>query len=91
MEVITIESGAFREIMRKLEEIGKKVRDLQLEKLKDQWLTGEQVIELLKISKRTLQSYRDTGKLGFSQIGAKIYYKVEEVHRFLDAHFNRPF
>ncbi|WP_278622493.1 helix-turn-helix domain-containing protein, partial [Prevotella denticola] len=38
---------------------------------------------LLNISKRTLQHYRDTGVLPFTQIGHKCYYKREDVERLL--------
>jgi DNA-binding transcriptional MerR regulator len=34
---------------------------------------------LLNISKRTLQHYRDTGVLPFSQIRHKCYYRCEDV------------
>ena len=39
--------------------------------------------ETCHISKRTLQHYRDTGVLPFSQIGHKCYYKCEDVERLL--------
>ena len=41
------------------------------------------VCKLLNISKRTLQHYRDTGVLPFSQIGHKCYYKRENVEQLL--------
>ena len=41
------------------------------------------VCKLLNISKRTLQHYRDTGVLPFSQIGHKCYYKLEDVELLL--------
>lgn len=47
------------------------------------WLDNEDVCRILDISKRTLQSYRDSGKLAFSQINHKIYYKPEDVEAFL--------
>lgn len=47
------------------------------------WLDNEDVCRMLNISKRTLQSYRDPGKLAFSQINHKIYYKPEDVEAFL--------
>ena len=47
------------------------------------WLDNEDVCRMLNISKRTLQSYRDSGKLAFSQINHKIYYKPEDVEAFL--------
>ena len=47
------------------------------------WLHNGDVCRLLNISKRTLQHYRDTGVLGFSQIGHKCYYKREDVEQLL--------
>ena len=48
------------------------------------WLHNGDVCRLLNISKRTLQHYRDTGVLPFSQIGHKCYYKREDVGRLLE-------
>ena len=47
------------------------------------WLHNGDVCQLLGISKRTLQHYRDTGMLPFTQIGHKCYYKREDVERLL--------
>ena len=48
------------------------------------WLHNGDVCRLLNISKRTLQHYRDTGVLPFSQIGHKCYSKREDVDRLLE-------
>ena len=48
------------------------------------WLHNGDVCKLLNISKRTLQHYRDTGVLPFSQIGHKCYNKREDVGRLLE-------
>jgi excisionase family DNA binding protein len=55
--------------------------------LRKLWLTGNEVIYLLGISKRTLQSYRDRGILPFAQIGRKIYYKASDIDEYLDRHY----
>lgn len=47
------------------------------------WLPNGNVCRLLNISKRTLQHYRDTGVLPFTQIGHKCYYKHEDVEALL--------
>jgi len=39
----------------------------------------------LNISLRTLQSLRESGKLSFSTVGKKVYYKVAEVQKLLDS------
>ena len=40
-------------------------------------------MQVANISKRTLQHYRDTGVLPFTQIGHKCYYRREDVERLL--------
>ncbi len=42
------------------------------------------VCQILNISKRTLQHYRDTSILPFIQIGHKCYYKREDVEALLE-------
>ena len=50
----------------------------------EQWLDNEAVCKRLGISKRTLQSYRDTGKIPFSMIGHKCYYKQTDISEMLN-------
>ena len=47
------------------------------------WLYNREVCRLLNISMRTLQHYRDTSVLPFTQIGHKCYYKREDVESLL--------
>lgn len=54
------------------------------------WLHNGDVCQLLNISKRTLQHYRDTGVLPFTQIGHKCYYKREDVEALLLTKLNKP-
>ena len=51
----------------------------------EQWLDNEAVCKRLGISKRTLQSYRDTGKIPYSMIGHKCYYKESDITELLNA------
>ena len=54
------------------------------------WLHNGDVCRLLNISKRTLQHYRDTGILPFTQIGHKCYYKREDVEQLFLAKTDKP-
>ncbi len=86
MDVITIESDAFRQIIDKLNSLDDKFFKLKMEAqspLSERWLDNQDVLALLKISKRTLQTYRDEAKIPFSQVGNKIYYKATDVEKFL--------
>ena len=54
------------------------------------WLHNGDVCRRLNISKRTLQHYRDTGVLPFTQIGHKCYYKCEDVEVLLLTKSDKP-
>ncbi|MBS6381324.1 MAG: helix-turn-helix domain-containing protein [Streptococcus sp.] len=51
----------------------------------DEWLDNEAVCKRLGISKRTLQSYRDTGIIPYSLIGHKCYYKESDITDLLNS------
>ena len=51
----------------------------------DEWLSNEDVMKLLKLSRSTLQLYRDKGIIPFSQIGRKLMYKLTEVNQVIDS------
>ncbi|WP_084135294.1 helix-turn-helix domain-containing protein [Rikenella microfusus] len=46
-------------------------------------MDGQEVCLLLNISKRTLQSYRDNGTIGYSYIGRKCFYRADEIENML--------
>ena len=59
--------------------------------MSEKWLDIQETCQLLKISKRSLQSYRDLGILGFSQIKGKIYFKISDIEEHLKSHYVRAF
>jgi hypothetical protein len=91
MNVITIEHNAFVQIGERLEAIEKGLHQKAEEHFRKTWMDQQKVLELLDISRRTLQNYRNQGKLGFSQIGKKIYYRASDVFAFLDHHYQEAF
>ena len=90
MQVITIQSEAFQELVKKMDEIQNKLTAKDKEP-KEVWLDNQEFIQLLKISKRTAQHYRDTGMISFSQVGSKIYYRMNDVEELLKKHYNKAF
>jgi len=90
MEVVTIQSAAFQEIVGKLEAINNRLNAKEKEP-KEKWLDNQELMQLLKISKRTAQHYRDSGLISFSQVGNKIYYKLSDVEELLKSHYNKAF
>ena len=47
------------------------------------WLDNQDVCQMLNISPRTLQTFRDNGTLAYSQINRKVYYKPEDIKGIL--------
>ncbi|WP_195373051.1 MULTISPECIES: helix-turn-helix domain-containing protein [Parabacteroides] len=49
----------------------------------EKYLTNREVCQLLRISSRTLQNWRDTGKIQYIRLKGKILYKESEIFIFL--------
>lgn len=53
----------------------------------DHYLTGKEVTEMLYISQRTLQEYRDRGEIPFTKLAGKILYKASDIERMLQDNY----
>lgn len=92
MEVITIQSDAFQQLMSRLESLENYFKHIAKQQpMSDVWLDIEEACQLLKVSKRTLQSYRDEGILTFSQVGGKIYFSSSAIEEHLKNHTRKAF
>jgi hypothetical protein len=86
-KIISIEAQTFEMMMERFDSFIKKIETIceqNTDKSLNKWLDNEDVCRLLKISKRTLQTYRDNGTLPFSQLGYKMYYKPEDVEQIIN-------
>lgn len=86
MEIITMESAAYKELTAKIEMIAGYVR--QSEKKKDEeaadvWLSGKEVKTLLGISTRTLQRLRDNKRIGYAIFRGACRYHISDVERLV--------
>ena len=85
MEVVTIEKRTFLYICERFTEFAKRIESLystHTQKVEN-WLDSQEVCLLLGFSKRTLQYYRSSGRLAYSQIGSKIYYKSADIEKII--------
>lgn len=86
MRIINIEAEVFESMLSRFEAFTHRVdglcRKSRNKNLSD-WLDNQDVCQILSISKRTLQTYRDNGTLPYTRIGDKMYYKAEEVERIM--------
>jgi len=87
MEVITIESLAFNDLMTKINTIAKFVAAIQKkadEEPADDWVDSYEVCTFLKISAKTLQRLRAAHSITFSRIRGKNFYRISEIQRLLN-------
>lgn len=101
MEVITIENEKFSRLLINLEKLTRELQSQNKGRTttkdqakppvnlnyKEQWLDNEEACEFLKVSKRTLQNYRDNFILPYSQIGRKVYYKTSDLQTLLEKNY----
>lgn len=90
MEVIILSKDQYTDLVKRLDEINQRL-DARNETKKDTFVDNQEFLILMKISKRTAQTWRDEGKISFSQVGNKIYYKLSDVEKFLQKNYNPAF
>lgn len=88
MEVVTVDSEVFKEIMRKLDVIytdaNMRQRLMCAQQTGGIWLDSQEVSDMLNVSVRTLQRLRKEGLLAFSYVRRRCRYKVADICRLLD-------
>jgi len=85
MKFLDMNDDFFNELMKRLEEIQKKLESLGSEP-EELWMDNDQACSYMNVSKRTLQSYRDRNLIQYSQYGSKIWYKFDWIREFLEKH-----
>lgn len=80
-------------IMTRLDILGDYAEDIQKKRNNidgEELLDNQDLLQMLKISNRSLQRYRSSGKLPYYTISGKLYYKLSDVHQFIRDSFNAP-
>lgn len=57
----------------------------------ERFLTDREVSVRLKVSRRTLQDYRNNGVIAYYQLGGKILYKESDIERMLATNYREAF
>ena len=86
MEIVNVEARTFEAMMTRFESFAARVESLcseNGEKTLKQWLDGQEVCEILGISPRTLQTFRDSGKIPYTRIEHKMYYRPQDVEQLI--------
>jgi len=91
---IGMESAEFKELSGQIEQARhdiQDVRDKYHPALADKrYLSGEEVMEYLHVSPRTLQNLRDNRIIGYTTIGGKILYPEDALETVLHQNYRSP-
>ncbi|MGK6342547.1 helix-turn-helix domain-containing protein [Chryseobacterium sp. DT-3] len=94
MNIDKLEFIAWMErIMDRFDLISESVREIKKNRNAidgEELLDNQDLLQMLKISNRSLQRYRSEGKLLYYTISGKLYYKLSDVHQFIRDSFNTP-
>ena len=106
MEVVTIEKKTYEAMMECFRILTAKVDALCREcdeRRMGRWLDNQDVCQILNISLRTLQTYRDNhtlptlqdyrnvGRIPFIKLGGKVLYREEDVEKLLQENYRPRF
>jgi len=89
MEAVILSKEHYEAIQADLKEIKTHVKKIAVPN--EAFVDNKQFTKLMGVSFRTAQTWRDEGKVGFSQEGKKIYYRLSDIEKFLDDHHKQPF
>ncbi len=81
MDIHVLSEEDFKVLIERLENIERKIEEITVPK--KELYSHDEFCELFSISKRTSQTWRDTGIITPIRINGKIYYSEEEIERFL--------
>lgn len=90
MDVVLLSSQHYQDLLKRLDVIQQEVSNKQKSPA-DTFIDNQEFIQVMNVSKRTAQSWRDEGIISFSQIGSKIYYRMSDVQALLDKHYKPAF
>ncbi len=88
MNIITIETEAFKKLMQSIDELKQLVSNgfngKEAAYMNRVWLNKKEVCQMLRISERSLQTYRNNGEIPYTKIGSKIFYNAEEIKEVIN-------
>lgn len=91
MDILNHQSSKVKELLKSLDRVENKLKDLRITLARKQWLTPNEVSSMLKVSLKTLHGYREVYGLPYSRIGDKIFFSADDLEDFLIKHKRNEF
>ena len=90
-DILKSNSNEFKELLEATEKIKINIQQNVLKSkpsiLGESFMDNNEVCEMLRISSRTLQDYRDKGLISFYKLEGKIIYKLSDIEKMLEKYY----
>lgn len=87
LQMAVIPQSILFELTEGIGEIKELLSNKTAEELNSQWIESGKARQMLGVSQKTWQTYRDKRIIPFSQFGRKIYVKMADLEAFMDKHY----
>jgi hypothetical protein len=87
--IITRNSEVYQKLIAKIRTMENAVEAMKAGNLSctARWLNGDAVMRKLGVSRRTLQTYRDSRILPYSVVGGKFYYSLRDIEEMMMSNY----
>lgn len=92
MDIVNIEASTFERMLEKVQALCSFIEntaELDKNKVLGEWIDNQEVCLILGISPRKLQFLRESGRIAYTRIDRRIFYKKEDVMHYMDHHLKR--
>ena len=93
-EILTLEQGQVADMLLSLKNSHRRINRFLQEYTPplngDRYLTDKEVAEMLRVSRRTLQEYRNNRMLPFILLAGKVLYPESGLRELLEANYLKP-
>ena len=92
MDIVNIEASTFERMLEKVKALCSFIEnstELYKNKILGEWIDNQEVCLILGVSPRKLQFLRESGKIAYTRIDRRIFYKKEDVTHYMNHHLKR--
>ena len=92
MDIVNIEASTFERMLEKVQALCSFIEnstELDKNKILGEWIDNQEVCLILGVSPRKLQFLRESGKIAYTRIDRRIFYKKEDVTHYMNHHLKR--
>lgn len=90
MAMVVVPQSVWEGVKDDLQQIKELLIKKNSEKVENEWIESVEARQMLGVSPKTWQTYRDRRIIPFAQIGRKILVKRADLDAFMDAHYISP-